>query len=188
MKRLIVLFIACLLGAVGVNQTVIRNNALADKAYALDTARYTAPSDDSEAWVLDIYNEPEEPAKHYNIPLSPELQQFVVDNCRDVDIRIIFAVMFCESEYDQGKVNGGCVGIMQIKKSAHADRIARLGADINNVNDNILVGVDILSEHINKYGLHRGLIAYSCGEYSDDMKYTSIPYSRDVVAYAEGLK
>lgn len=125
---------------------------------------------------------------YYDIPLSIELQQFVFDNCRDLDPRLIFAVMYCESGFDKAAVNGSCIGIMQIKVRCHADRIKRLGADIYNVQDNIIVGIDILSEYIGKYGLHRGLIAYNCGENSKTMRYKTTSYSREVVAYMEGLK
>lgn len=194
-ERLIFLF-ACMLVIlliVGNRQAKIRSNVMSDIAYQRNTdyqiAQVTNDYNDLQTVTYASETPPTVAKKYYDVPLSAEWQEFVINACRDLDPRLVFAVMKVESDFDFSAVNGNCKGIMQINVPKHKDRMARLGVnDIMSPYDNILTGIDVLSEHIGKYGVHRGLIAYSCGEYSDTFKkYSSTRYSRKVVKYMEEL-
>lgn len=83
----------------------------------------------------DIYSMAEEICKPYN--LSPELVQ---------------AIIWTESRYDVDAKNGSCIGLAQINKSCHEDRMERLGVtDLTNPYDNILVCADYLAELYREY-------------------------------------
>ncbi len=189
MKALTIFILALFLVATGANQSVTRKRLIADKRYELQAEYYASQ--------IETFEEPETieyaetlPSKRWGVPLSAELQDFVFENCGTLSPELIIAVMFCESEFIPTKINGKCYGLMQIKKSMHADRMAKYGVkDILEPKGNILIGIDYLTCCIGKYGLHKGLIAYNSGENNKkQMKYSSTDYSRKVVEYMEGLK
>lgn len=184
-KRIMLVVSACSIALMlyaGIRQAQIRRSVIADKVYALQSEYYSSNPETFEEEDLAYEYASEIPSKYYDIPLSGELQQFVMDSCRDLDPLLIFAVMAVESNYNETAVNGSCVGLMQVNVKAHKDRIKRLGVDVNDPQGNIIVGIDILSEYIGKYGLHKGLIAYNCGQNSRTFKkYKTTKYSRQVV-------
>lgn len=65
---------------------------------------------------------------------------------------LVEAIIEAESSWNPKAQNGDCVGLMQISESWHQDRMARLGVtDLADPYDNILVGVDYLSELFERY-------------------------------------
>ena len=91
-----------------------------------------------------------------------------IGNQYNIAPELIIAMIEAESS---GKWNiiseSGAVGLMQVIPDYHRDRMERLGVtDIFNPYNNILVGVDYLSELAEKYDdLPTVLMAYNMGEY-----------------------
>ena len=77
---------------------------------------------------------------------------------------------WCESAEGD---NGNSIGLMQIQKHWHKDRMKRLGVtNLYDPEENITVGCDILSELLNKYGNYKdALSAYNSGNTKDGRAY-----------------
>lgn len=132
--------LAILIIYTGVIQAHQRQNIIANKQYELLSVQTS--SDSSEDWAKEIYTEPQ---KYYDIPLSAEIQQFIMDNCRDVDPRLIIAIAYTESGFNPSAISkdGLDVGLMGVRKKYATERMERLGAcDLLDAHDNILVAVD----------------------------------------------
>lgn len=74
--------------------------------------------------------------------------------CEDKHIcpELVEAIIEAESSWNPKAKNGDCIGLMQVSESWHRDRMARLGVtDLTDPYDNILVGVDYLSELFERY-------------------------------------
>ncbi len=88
----------------------------------------------------------------YNI--CPELLQAIIER---------------ESNYDPCAVNGNCIGLMQISKKWHTERMEKLGvSDLTDPYSNILVGTDYLAELFDE--------AVSSGR-GDDLYYVLMRYN-----------
>lgn len=92
-----------------------------------------------------------------------------------LDSRIIKALIeeesgWCESAEGD---NGNSIGLMQIQKHWHKDRMKRLRVtDLYDPQQNITVGCDILSELLNKYGNYKdALSVYNSGNIHDGKQY-----------------
>lgn len=101
----------------------------------------------------------------YDIPLEDKLQIYTENLCYqyDIDPTLVFAIMYAESRYDCYAVNGDCIGLMQISNEWHRERLEALGgSNLLDPYDNIMVGVDYLSQlmHLNK-GLEWTLMTYN---------------------------
>lgn len=86
-----------------------------------------------------------------DIPLSQELQIWLIDYCKDIHINpyLIFAMCEKESDYNANAVgdSGNSLGIMQIQPKWHQERMDRLGCtDLLDARQNIIVGIDYLLE------------------------------------------
>lgn len=92
-----------------------------------------------------------------------------------LDSRIIKALIEEESGWLSSAEgdNGKSVGLMQIQKRWHKERMKRLGVnDLYDPEQNITVGCDILSELLNKYGNYTdALSAYNSGNTKDGRDY-----------------
>lgn len=65
---------------------------------------------------------------------------------------LLMSIIEFESSGNSKAENGGCCGLMQISVKWHKDRMERLGVtDLFDPYGNILVGVDYLSELVEKY-------------------------------------
>lgn len=107
--------------------------------------------------------EPAEPQKteepkrtYYDVPLTKDLQDIIIDASekRDVDPALVLAVIEKESGYnpDASGDNGRSQGLMQIWRSLHEKKMKKLGvANLYDPRDNVLVGIDILAEKLEKY-------------------------------------
>lgn len=121
--------------------------------------------------------EPAEPQKteepkrtYYDVPLTEDLQDIIIETAgkRGVDPVLVLAVIEKESGYnpDAAGDNGKSQGLMQIWRSAHKKRMKKLGAvNLYDPRDNVIVGVDILAEKLEKYeDAEKALIAYNAGD------------------------
>ena len=108
---------------------------------------------------------------YYDIPLSKELQDYTRKICEEygnVDETLVYALIKQESNFRVEALgdNGKSKGLMQIQEIWHKERMKKLGVDsLMTAKGNIRVGVDILSEKIDKYNdLGKALTAYNAGD------------------------
>ena len=143
---------------------------------------------------------PKEPERtYYDVPLTEELQDVIIDTAsgRGVDPELVLAVIEKESGYnpDASGDNGRSQGLMQIWRSFHEKRMEKLGAaNLYDPKDNVLVGIDILAEKLDKYeDVEKALIAYNAGDAGAKKHYFSkgiysSSYSRAVMEIAEKIR
>lgn len=123
-----------------------------------------------------------------DVPLDAELQEFIWNVSEDygLDPKLVLAVIGQESNYKADAVSedGLCLGLMQVQKDCHEDRMDRLGAvDLFNPYDNIVTGIDALAEYIERGGLEWGLMAYNGGP-----KYADAKTAQGIITeYVEGV-
>ena len=142
----------------------------------------------------------EEPKRtYYDVPLTEDLQDIIIDvsEKRGVDPALVLAVIEKESGYnpDASGDNGKSQGLMQIWRNAHKKRMKKLGvANLYDPRDNVLVGIDILAEKLEKYeDEEKALIAYNAGDAGAKKHYFSKgiysdSYSRAVLKIAEEIQ
>ena len=81
---------------------------------------------------------------------------------RGICPELVEAIIEKESNWDPYATNGDCIGLMQISEKWHKNRMERLGVDdLKDPYDNILVGVDYLSELAAKYEVGLALMVYN---------------------------
>lgn len=86
--------------------------------------------------------------------ISEEAQEACVKYGEEYGIcpELLMAIIERESSGQVDAVNGSCKGLMQISDKWHTDRMERLGVtDIYDVDGNIYVGADYVSELFDKY-------------------------------------
>lgn len=97
-------------------------------------------------------------------------EMYIEEVCEEYNIcpELVEAIIERESAWDPKAENQGCIGLMQIDPVFHKGRINRLGVkDLKDPYDNILVGVDYLSELFKRYkDIYAVLMFYNAG-YSD---------------------
>lgn len=119
--------------------------------------------------------QPEEPVDLFyipEIPLGKELQEYTYDLCveNNVDYELVLAVMWRESRFeldatgynDNGTQDSGVMQINDCNKKWIANELNV--TDLYDPQQNILAGVTMLSEFVDTYGEHDGLMAYGAGE------------------------
>ena len=147
------------------------------------------------AIVIDELPEPET----WDVPLEHDLQLFIADLCEEVNIdpELVLAMIEQESQWDAAAVgdNGRSFGLMQVQERWHKDRMNKLGCDdLLNPYENVVVGIDILAEKLEKYGdVEKALCAYNAGNAGAEKLYFSkgiysSEYSRKVVERCQELK
>lgn len=135
----------------------------------------------------------------YNVPLDIELQKYIEEQSMEkgIEPELVLAVIGVESNYRADAIgdNGQSFGLMQVQERWHKARMDKLGCDnLLNPYENVLVGIDILSEKLEKYGdVEKALCAYNAGDAGAYKLYFSkgiyfSEYSRKVMAKAEELK
>ncbi len=105
------------------------------------------------------------------IPLSKELQKYIFDLCeeKNIDYDLVLSVIKCESNFNINSVgyntNGTYdSGLMQINSCHLKSLEEEYGInDIMNPYQNLLVGINLISNSINNYGEIGGLVAYNMG-------------------------
>lgn len=83
-----------------------------------------------------------------------EINIYVKDICKEYSIEpeLVMSMIYYESSYNPTAKTGDCIGLMQISKRWHKERAKKLGVEnIYEPRDNILLGVDYLSELFTKY-------------------------------------
>ena len=117
---------------------------------------------------------------YYDIPLSKELQDYTRKICEEygnVDETLVYALIKQESNFRVKALgdNGKSKGLMQIQEIWHKKRMKKLGVDsLMTAKGNIRVGIDILSEKIDKYDdLGKALTAYNAGDAGEYKYYFS---------------
>lgn len=101
-------------------------------------------------------------------PKKMQCYTYILCKQYGLDYSLVVALIESESGYVFDKVgdDGNSIGYMQVYESAHTDRMDRLNCtDLKNPYQNVYVGIDYLTELIEKYGtVHDALAAYNCGE------------------------
>ena len=71
---------------------------------------------------------------YYNIPMSHELQDVVIDTCAiyGIDEKVVFAQIDAESSFDINKIgdNGDSIGLMQIQPKWYQEELIQQGIDL----------------------------------------------------------
>lgn len=126
------------------------------------------------------------------------IDSYVYEACRsysNVDPDLVRAMVYQESRYKPNAVNydGTCVGLMQVSTRWHADRASKLGVtDWFDPQSNILLGVDYISELIDRYGdLKLAVMVYNLGDSEAKSYYSQGKlnnYAKSVFARMEVLK
>lgn len=99
-----------------------------------------------------------------------KMQVYTYCVCKQYGVRydLVVALIEKESGYKFDKIgdDGHSIGYMQIYEECHRDRMERLNVtDLMNPYQNVLVGIDYLSELIERYGtIQDALAAYNYGE------------------------
>lgn len=149
------------------------------KNYESQEATVTEPETDVFSTMSQDYGDEIDGFVPYTIPeeyssrggyFPEEVQRYTYCLCKQYGVRYSLIVAMIEREsgytYDCIGDDGQSMGYMQIWQSAHTDRMERLGVtDLTNPYQNIRVGVDFISEMIEKYGtMQDALTAYNYGE------------------------
>lgn len=128
---------------------------------------------------------------YYDVPLSYELQDYIIHLCEEhhIDPAVVIAMIECESGYNAWAVgdDGDSVGLMQIQSRWHQARMDKLGCtNLFDPMQNVKVGIDYLAEMLDWYDgdIAKALTAYNRGSYSG---YIS-EYATSVLAKAEVIR
>ena len=143
-----------------------------------------------------VSEEPEPDIPIYDIPLSPELQEYTYNRCEElglvapgVDYQTVLALMSKESGYTADVVSStGDYGLMQINTVNHEWLREELGiTDFLDAEQSIDAGTEMLARLSERYdNPHKVLMAYNMGEGGAAKLWaqgiTSSEYSRDIMA------
>ena len=132
-----------------------------------------------------------------DIPLSQELQIWLIDYCKDIHINPYMIMAMCEreSQYNANAVgdSGRSLGIMQIQPRWHEWRMNKLGCtDLMYARQNMMVGIDILMDLYSKCNDTAWvLMAYNGGEAYANRNYNAgniSEYARYIMTRAEEME
>jgi soluble lytic murein transglycosylase-like protein len=128
----------------------------------------------------------------YPVPLSQELQDYIVQTCLDYEVSpcVVFAIIGVESEYDATKKGDfwdgryHSFGLMQIYAEKHTDRCIRLNTyNLLDARQNVLTGIDYLAELLaTGNSIDECLTFYNCGYWQEPGV-----YARTVLCNAEQI-
>lgn len=108
-------------------------------------------------------------AELYDIPIDIDLLNHIQGLCADyvIPVELVIAMIEVESTYKADAVSKvGAKGLMQVIPEHHEDRMMKLNClDLFDPYQNVTVGMDYLSELIDKYdgNIHKALTAYHHG-------------------------
>lgn len=106
---------------------------------------------------------------YFDIPLSHNVQSYIFDLCAEygIDAALIIAIIERESKYNEMAIgdNGNSLGLMQIQPRWNEKRMRELSCqNLLDPYQNILVGIDILSEYLEQgKSIEWALMAYNGG-------------------------
>lgn len=128
---------------------------------------------------------------------NKEIAERIIDSYLNdyplLDKALISSMIYSESTYNPKARNGSHLGLMQINPKWHKDRMERLNAlDLFNPNDNILVGMDYISELIESCdgNIALALMSYNMGASKAKTLYDSgcvSSYARTILKMREEL-
>lgn len=122
----------------------------------------------------------------YDCTLSNDLQQYIYDNCKakGVPYELVMAIIKTESGFRTNARNGSCVGLMQLHTKYNTGLANSLGVSLYDPYGNVLVGINVVANLLNKYSTTNALICYNMGEYgAKPYLGGSTSYSRKVMKY-----
>lgn len=134
--------------------------------------------------------ETQPPITLYDVPLSVELQQHIIETAKanGIDPAIIFAIARRESNYRPDAVgdHGSTLGLLQVQPYWHSERMERLGCpNLLDPFQNVTVAVDYLVEMLTWYGtIDKALVAYNRGSYEG----TITEYAISVLNMADEIR
>lgn len=119
-----------------------------------------------------------------DIPLDAEIQRLLYKACEEIGIQyeLALAIIWQETDFRNITGDGGnSIGYMQVQPRWHRERMERLGVtDLSDPYSNFLVGLDYLSELIDRYGsTEKALVAYNQGKF----KGVVTDYAKSVLNY-----
>lgn len=148
--------------------------------------------------LLDVESHEPPGRTYFDVPLEEELQDYIFDICEEygIDPELIVSMIFHESNFDSAVIgendSGYSYGLMQIMPRWNYERMERLGClDLLNPYQNVLVGVDLVAEYVQKgYGIEWALMAYNGGpSYANRKAAEGVVsgYATRIMDYANGL-
>lgn len=132
-------------------------------AFSVESDIVTSPKYERRG-ILDVA-----PITYFDVKLDERLQDHIFQLCKEYEVppRVVFAMIWRESNYNPNCVGdgGNSLGLMQIQQRFHSERMKKLGCmDLTDPYQNVKVGVDFLSEMIDKgKGIEWALMAYNGG-------------------------
>lgn len=120
----------------------------------------------------------------YDVPLSKEFQEYIIDVCKGypqeingVHLELVLAVIERETNYNPDAIGDGsdAYGLMQVQPKHHKARMERLGVtDLLDPHQNVRVGIDYLAECLREYEtLDEALTVYNAGALGAEELYFS---------------
>ncbi len=151
-------------------------NTLAIRCGEDEVAHSTTPSFPIEE---EIVVEVVGPDYHRSdIDFDYDLQDLLWDACEQtgLEYELALAVIHQETRFQNVMGDGGnSYGYMQIQPRWHYARMEKWNVtDLNDPYSNFIVGCDLLSELIEKYGIEGGLTAYNTGKSGTSKYATSV--------------
>lgn len=116
------------------------------------------------------YQEPIEPTRYMDIPLSHEIQNVLIEECitNEVPVELVVALIDNESSFNPNAISGtGDYGYLQINECNHESLNELFGyTDFLDPVTNIKAGTYLVGQLYKKYNgdLHKTLMAYNMGD------------------------
>ena len=143
--------------------------------------------------------ETEPPTILYDVPLSEDLQMYIIGLGErfGIDPAIIIAQIWKESRFNPNSVGDGgdSLGLMQIQPKWHSGWMKLLNCpDLLDPYQNVYVGVHILADHYQRYDdIGMALTSYNAGATGAYNNYFSkgiyaSEYAESVMAYADDIR
>ncbi len=147
----------------------------------------------------ELVEEVEVKELYYNVNLDKDLQKYIISLCEEngIDPSIMIAMAWVESGHRVNAIgdSGNSLGLLQIMPRWNYDRMKRLECDdLLDPYQNITVGIDILTEKLNRFGdISMALMAYNAGDAGANKHWFSKgiytnKYSQKVMNYAATLE
>lgn len=169
-----------------------RGEAEADNEPEVQVVQNTASVPTRKAYIVYIehfFDDDEQHPTEFDpvrddIPLDAETQRLLYKACEEIGIQyeLALAIIWQETDFRNITGDGGnSIGYMQVQPRWHRERMERLGVtDLSDPYSNFLVGLDYLSELIDRYGsTEKALVAYNQGKF----KGVVTDYAKSVLNY-----
>lgn len=135
--------------------------------------------------------ETEPPVMLYDVPLSEDLQLYIIELCepKGIDPAIVMAMIWRESCFDPNAVgdNGNSLGLMQVQPRWCAEWMEQWGCtDLMDPYQNVTIGIAILAGQLDMQGgdIAKAVTVYNWGEFPGEIT----QYAKDVLQKAQELQ